>query len=241
MQEHKAIVASAVVVGLALVAGLSTLGWFIASNRATDTITITGSAKIPVTSDLAKWSANFSLRADTSNMKQVLETATGHTEKIRAFIVSKGIEASAITILPIETDPIYDYQKGQDLVGYNVSQQVKVESADIARVEALANSAKDLASQGIVPAYQRTEYYYTKLAELRPQLFAEATKDARTKAEAIARGTDVRVGALRSAKTGVVQVLALNSTDISDYGSYDLSTKEKEVSATVNVSFELLQ
>ena len=38
---------------------------------------------------------------------------------------------------------------------------------------------------------------------------------------------------------GVVQVLAKNSIEISDYGSYDLSSIEKDVFVTVNVTFEL--
>jgi hypothetical protein len=44
---------------------------------------------------------------------------------------------------------------------------------------------------------------------------------------------------LATAWAGVIQVLPPNSLDVSDYGSYDLSTKEKEVSATVTVSFQL--
>ena len=116
---------------------------------------------------------------------------------------------------------------------------VRVEDKDISKVDALAKNISTLIDQGIIADYQNTDYLYTKLDSLRPALFAAATKDALTRAQAIASGTGVKVGALRSAKTGIIQVLAPNSTDVSDYGTYDLSTKAKEVSATVNVSFEL--
>lgn len=244
MQESKKYVWAAVVVGIALVAGLSVLGYFIASNRTITTISVTGSAKTRVTADLAKWSANFTLRANLTNLKDMLEKASANTEKIKQFIVARGIDAAAITFLPIQTDPVYDMGKGyggnQDVIGYNVRQEVRVENGDIAKIDDLATNAKGLVAQGIVPEYQRTEYLYTKLAELRPKLFADATKDALTRAKAIAEGTGVKVGALRTAKTGVIQLLAPNSLDVADYGAYDLSTKEKDASATVTVSFELL-
>ncbi len=244
MQENNKNVWSAVILGVSLVAGLSVLGFFISSNRTTNTITVTGSSKTHVTADLAKWSANFTLRADLSNLKDILEKASSNGEKIKQYIVARGIDASSITLLPIQTDPVYDQGKngygGQDVIGYNVRQEVRVESGDITKIDDLAINAKGLVDLGIVAEYQHTDYLYTKLAELRPKLFADATKDAETRAKAIAEGTGVKVGALRTAKTGVIQLLATNSMDVADYGAYDLSTKEKEASATVTVSFELV-
>lgn len=243
MQEKNKYVWAGVVVGIALVAGLSILGYFIASNRTTNTITVTGSAKTKVTADLAKWNGNFTLRANLTNIKETLEKASANAQKIKQFIIARGIDEQSITLLPIQTDPVYDskgYGMSQDVVGYNVRQEVRVENNDIAKVDDLAANVKNLVDQGIVAEYQRTEYYYTKLAELRPKLFADATKDAETRAKAIAEGTGVHVGGLRTAKTGVIQLLAPNSMDVMDYGAYDLSTKEKEASATVTVSFELI-
>jgi hypothetical protein len=45
------------------------------------------------------------------------------------------------------------------------------------------------------------------------------------------------VGRLKSASSGVVQVLAPNSIDVSDYGSYDLQTIDKEVMLTARAVF----
>jgi hypothetical protein len=230
------------IVGLSLFFGLAVLGWQIQSGRNDGTITVTGSVKEKVTADLAKWNANFSRRANLSDLPETLDRAGRDTDAIRQFIVHMGIPESAITFLPIQTDSIYEssqYGSSQTVIGYTVRQEVRVESGDIQKIDALATGAKGLVNLGVVPEYQRTEYFYTKLSEIRPRLFAEATKDARMRAEAIAEGTGVTVGDLRSARTGVIQVLAPNSLDISDYGSYDTSTKEKEISASVTVSFAL--
>ena len=64
-----------------------------------------------------------------------------------------------------------------------------------------------------------------------------AAKDAKERAERIAQSTGNSIGAVRSAKMGVLQITAADSTDVSDYGVYDTSTIEKDMTAVVNVSF----
>jgi hypothetical protein len=65
----------------------------------------------------------------------------------------------------------------------------------------------------------------------------EAITDAKARAEEIAKSGGAKVGKLMSASSGVVQVLAPNSTNVEDYGSYDTSTIQKEVSVTARASF----
>ena len=47
------------------------------------------------------------------------------------------------------------------------------------------------------------------------------------------------IGTLRSASSGVVQVLPQGGIEISDYGSYDTQSMNKEVMVTVRATFEL--
>lgn len=242
---YKAIWLSSLILGAALVLGLGIHGYDLSGRGGGNTITVTGSAKKSVQANLAKWNASFTRHATVSNLKETLALANGDTDRIKKFILSTGIPESSITFRPIQSDTVYSSRQGdysqsiENVAGYNVRQEVHVEDTDIDKVDTLAKNVSRLIDQGIIADYQNTEYYYTKLDSLRPELFAAATKDAQTRAEAIASGTGVSVGALKSARTGVIQVLAPNSTDVSDYGTYDLSTKAKEISATVNVSFEL--
>ena len=68
---------------------------------------------------------------------------------------------------------------------------------------------------------------------------SDAIKDAKSRAEKIAEGTGRKVGSVQEASSGVVQVLTPNSIEVSDYGSYDTSSIEKEVMVTVKASFRL--
>jgi uncharacterized protein len=80
---------------------------------------------------------------------------------------------------------------------------------------------------------------YTKLADLRPKLLADATKDALGRAKVLVDATGGKLGGLRDVNVGVFQITAPNSTEVSDYGVYDTSTLRKDVTAVVNVSFAL--
>lgn len=223
--------------------GLWLLGQGIEGGKLSKTITLTGSAKKKVDSDLAKWTIGLSRHASPQDVKGAYTALKNDGDALRQYAKSRGVDEKAITFLPASTDPVYEqlpnYAQSQKIVEYIVRQEVRFESGNLDAVEKLAKEATQLIDKGIILDYQRTEYFYTKLDDLRPELFAAATKDAKVRANAIAEGTGVKVGDLQSARTGVIQVLTPNSTDVSDYGSYDLSTKEKEITATVNVAFAL--
>lgn len=240
--SSKTTIIGVVILGLALVGAFGLHGKLM-SDRNGGGLTVTGSVKKHVTSDLAKWSAAFTLQTNLSNLKTVLDKNQANKEKLTKFITDLGIDPKSITFLPTQTNSIYEQLPGygytQNVVGYNVVQEIKVENNDIDKIEQLGNKLKNIVDLGMVPDYQRTEYFYTKLDDLRPQLFAEATADAQKRAAAIASGTNAKVTKLLSARTGIIQVMQPNSTDVSDYGTYDLSTKEKEVGATVSVTFGL--
>lgn len=242
-KNRLALVASISFVALALFFGLYLHGYEMAASRNTNGLAVTGSVKKTVTADLAKWNSSFTLKADTKNLKNIMEQAEFNTDKLKKFITKLGLKDEDLTFLPVQTNPIYEqlpnYGYTQNITGYNVVKEFYVQSKDIEKIDALANQYKNIIDLGIIPDYQRTEYFYTGLADLRPSLFAEATKDAESRAEAIAKGTGAKVGSLLSAKTGVIQILPPNSLEVSDYGAYDLSTKEKEITATITATFQL--
>lgn len=222
--------------------GLFAHGALLASRSDSNSITVTGSTKRRVEADLAKRNASFTRRTGTYDLKNGIVRAAADIEAIKKFVTAHGIPAEAIIVKPIQTDSIYEYVNygtTNNLIGYNVRQSVRVESEDVDAVEKLGKDIAQLIDQGIIADYQNTEYFYTKITDLRPELFAEATADAQVRAQAIARGTSAKVGKLKSARTGVVQILPPNSLEVSDYGAYDTSTREKEITATVSVSFEL--
>ena len=231
-------------IGTALALGLIIssliLGWsYSRTKKGDEAINVTGSAKRRITSDLVVWSAGVSAQSPTLTeaYKQLAES----TPRIKQYLLGKGIPEAQMTVSAITTTQ----QKGHDssgnetseIVGYALSQNVEVRSNDVAKIGQIARETTELINQGILVESAAPRYYYTAIGDLKIEMLGEAAKDAKERAERIAQSTGNSIGAVRSAKMGVLQITAADSTDVSDYGVYDTSTIEKDMTAVVNVSF----
>ena len=80
-----------------------------------------------------------------------------------------------------------------------------------------------------------------KIADMKVDLLGDATADARRRAETIAAQAGCRVGEVRTARMGVLQVTEPDSTDTSSQGVYDTSTIDKDVTAVVSLTIVVEQ
>lgn len=230
------------ILGVALVVAAWILGGSavqIANSRAT--ITVTGSAKRQIRSDLVVWRGSFSAQsAELQAAYAQLKTDMG---RVKTYLVSKGIPADSLVFGSITTRIFYALGPGgretSTVTGYELRQTVEVRSQDVAHIEAVAREATELINQGIRFESMPPEYLYTRLAELKVAMLADATRDAKARAEEMARNSGSRTGRLRSARMGVFQITPAFSTTVSDYGINDTSSLLKDITAVVTVSFEI--
>ena len=237
---EKPFVYPALMLAGAFVIGSLIGGVFISKIRSgEDTLSSTGSAKMEVVSDIAKINATFSRTVSETELARGYELMKSDEAKVRAYLIKKGLVEADFSILPISLSERYDYgNTGAQVKKYDLRQEVRIQSGDIAKIGEVANDSGQLINSGILFQSYGVQYFYSKLAEARVQLMAEAVKDAKVRAKEIAKGAGGTVGKLLSASSGVVQVLAPNSLEISDYGSYDTSTPEKEIMVTVRATFK---
>lgn len=208
-----------------------------------DTISTTGSAKIKVQSDSAKWSISISKNVFESGVKAGYKELSVNTEKLLNILKKNGIKAENIKLEPVALEEQYAYGNDRPKEKeYKINQYIKIESNNQAEIKNLTNIAKEvsgLIEEGVNIITNNISYYYNKIDEARISLMALAVKDAKARADAIVNNTGSKVGTLKSASNGVVQVLAPNSIDISDYGTYDTSSIDKEIMVTVRTTFSL--
>ncbi|SHK43203.1 SIMPL domain-containing protein [Desulforamulus aeronauticus] len=202
-------------------------------------ITVTGSAKKQLTSDLAVWRGSF--YQETVNLQDAYTNLKNDLVKVKSYLVKQGIPEDQIVVSSISTMPQYVYNANGSSTGqiasYRLTQNIEIKSNDVQKIAAIARSATELIEQDVIFDSQPPEYFYTKLNNLKVDMLAEATKDAKQRAEKMAASTGSKIGALRSAKMGVFQITPVNSNEISDYGMNDTSSIEKEITAVVNVEF----
>ena len=214
------------------------------------TITVTGSASKQIKSDLGIWKGSFSV--DSPTMEEAYKKLQDINTKIKNYLVSFGFPADKIVFSSINTSPNYESKSGSrnpymdydigskpsgKIIGYNLSQSVEIESPDVDKIDLLSRSVTELINQGIAISSGSPTFLYTKLSDLKIEMIGLASQDAKTRAEQIAKATGNKVGDVRSSKTGVMQVNAKNSTEVTDYGINDTSSLEKTITAVVNVSF----
>lgn len=204
-------------------------------------ISVTGSAQKNIRSDLIVWTSSFSRR--DSESAPAYKKLKEDLEKVRKYLVSKGIRENEILVYQVAIRPLFrKNEKGNDtsdIQGYILTQSVQVKSAEVDLVTRISMEATELIDQGVEFYSGAPEYYYTKLDELKIEMLARATENAKQRAENMVRATGNRIGCMRSAKMGVFQITPVNSTEVSDWGVNDTSSLEKKVTSVVNVSFAI--
>ncbi len=207
--------------------------------RAGDSISVVGSAKRPIVSDYIIWRGSVSSRQPT--MQAGYRELKKYADAVQKYFSEQEIPDSIITFGSVSSYPIMERNdNGREtgrVLAYNLSQNFDIRSDDVDRIADLSRNITELINDGIPLRSFPPEYIYTKLAEARVELLAEATKDAKNRADMIARAAGREAGVIKSAKMGVFQVTSRNSTSVSDYGMYDTSTLLKDVTAVVRVNF----
>lgn len=231
----------AIILGLSLILSAAIIGFVLYTTRSTDdSLQVTGSAKKTIASDVVKWNSEFSRNVGTDGLKAGYTQMSSDLDKVKSFLKDNGLEEKDINVSTIYLNQQYDYSKGgSSLTGYMLRQSIQIQSTDVQKITNLAKNTQKLIEDGVIFSTQSLEYYYTKLPETRVDLLADAVKDAQNRAGKIAESSGQKVGSLKSASVGVVQVLPVNSVEISDYGAYDTSSIEKEVMITVRTVFRL--
>jgi hypothetical protein len=224
-------------VGLVLSAMLVTSAWLkVAESR---TVSVTGSARRAVTSDLIVWRGAFSVEAPSViDAQKVLKD---HRRLVEAFLVSQAVTNAVFSSIGIQelksrADQTTTQQK---TTGYRLEQKVEIRSEDVARTMQLDQLSTALLEQGVAFIPFQPEFIYTKAGDLKIELLSDATKDARVRAERIAREGGRRIGDLRSAKMGVFQITPLHSRETAWDGMNDTTTLEKSVTSVVTAQFSI--
>ncbi len=233
-----------VLAGLALAAGLVFASLVVARTwqrvAESQAISVTGSARRLVKSDLIVWTGSFSTEAKTLLAAQ--QSLKADLAKVEAFL-----KAQAVTnyqVGPIGIQELRQRGNGDEgvrLVGYSLSQNVTVTSPEVERIAALDQQTAKLVEQGVQFTASAPLYIYTKSGEAKIEMLAEATKDARARAEQIASQGGRTVKELRAARMGVFQITPLYSTrgNSNWEGENDMSSLDKNIMAVVNATFSM--
>lgn len=205
----------------------------------TQTIRVTGSASQNVTSDRTSWS--FTFRTKQPTLKQGYAKLMNDEKLIKDFLLSYGIEEKSINFN--STNSYENYKRTSngmstnEVDSYTVYKYVTVKSNETEKLENIAKNIDVLINKDINISGENVQYFVSNLDDIKVQMVGEASKNAKLRAQSMVSGTNGKIGIMNSAKMGVFQIVPVDSTDVSDYGINDTSSKEKKVIATVSATF----
>jgi hypothetical protein len=205
------------------------------------TITVTGSARQTIRADRAIWRGTYSAQA--VRIEDAYAGLEAGRRTVLAWLADHGFPDTTVIVSQAQTQPLFGRSPSgiptEQIEGYRLLQTIEIRSGDVDRIDAIARTSTELLRQGVRFESMPPEYLVTRLADLKKEMLAAATRDARERAETMARNAGSRIGRLRSARMGVFQVTRAFSTEISDYGVNDTSSPDKDITSVVTVGFEL--
>lgn len=237
--------AAIAIAALGFIIGTALLGSAIKNrNKAENIISVTGLGSKKFTSDLISWNGTFS--RNSFELKEAYDALANDRKIIENYLTSKGMPKNEIIFSAVDIQKQFNYgtdasgRSTQTFSGYQLTQTVSIDSKDVAKIENLSRNITEIINLGIEFTSSPPSYFYSKLADVKHQMIADATKDARQRAEKIAENAGSSLGKLKKATMGVTQITEPNSTEEYSYGgTFNTSSKDKEASITIKLEYQV--
>ena len=229
-----------ILAALLVALGLVGAGWFAAQGMARlktadRYVTVKGSAERIVDADLVVWPLPHSVGGN--DLAVVQAKLEANTQAIRTFFELAGFKPGEIVVSPPRLEDRWAWASGDNRPPdrYRYSTTVILRTSDVAKALVMLRRSGELVARGVMLGTGEgdaggPQFDYTRLNAIKPALIAEATANARQSAEQFAKDSGARIGGIRSANQGVV--------DINDRDQGSPQVKKVRVVTTVEYFLE---
>lgn len=206
------------IVAAALIAiGIAVGGWFAGSalvrGRAADRIvTVKGVSEREVQADLALWPIQF---VAAENDLALAQRRIGESAKqVTTFLTRHGVDMSQVELQNLSVTDTQANRYGGQPGGrrFVINQTIMVRSTAPDVVFKASQQVGELVDAGVVlnsegPWSGSPTYLFTRLNDVKPEMIAEATANAREAAQQFAEDSGSRLGGIRRANQGLFVIL----------------------------------
>ena len=215
MQENSKL--SAFILGGFIFLGLAAVGYQLANaaikyKEYERTVTAKGLSEREYPADIVIWPIQFT--ESSNDLAQLYSSIEASNLKIKSFLEKNKINSNEISIsTPQITDKsAQQYGNAKAEFRYTAQQTVTVYSKNIQIVQGVMKLLPELGKTGIAFTggnYQgQTDYIFTRLNEVKPEMIEEATRNAREVAEKFAADSNSKLGKIKRAAQGQFSISA---------------------------------
>ena len=190
-----------------------------------------GLAERDVTADLATWTINLS--AQGNELGAVQSEIDRDTRTVAAFLREAGFAEDQVTDAGGGVSQFYDSDRGENRV--TINRRIQLRTTDVPAARHAHARQFDLIRRGVaIQEGSGIQYVFTRLNDVKPQMIAEATRDARRGAERFASDSGTGVGGIRSATQGYFSIGPRDGASTEEgYGAGDSPFQKVRVVTTI--------
>ena len=224
---------TAAIAAIGMIAGGYLLGdGLLRAKDAERAVTVRGLAERDVTADLATWTISYS--ASSTNLTEAQAKMRRDTQAIKAFFNDLGFPADVLQ----PTGANVSSYTNEGTTTYTVRQRLALRTQDIDRAQKAVARQFDLVGRGVfLEEGSAMSYTFTKLNSIKPEMVAEATRDARASAQQFAEDSGSSVGKISEATQGYFTIEARDG-EAGGWGMSDSPYKKVRVVTTVSFSLD---
>lgn len=164
-------------------------------------VEVKGLSEKIVKADVAIWSLNFEVKSN--NVDTLYFDLEKNLNTIKSFLAEKGFEASEINIAPVN---IYQDTYRDALFRYNSNTQLSVYTKKVDLVRSASKDTLSLIKKGVTLNQNYITFEFSDINSIKPEMLAEAIKNARASAEQFATESGSKLGSISRGNQGVFDI-----------------------------------
>jgi uncharacterized protein len=249
MENRKVIfLCIALIAGLALAALI--LGRSIERFKTEDRfIAVKGFSEREVKSDFVVWT--ITTRVANNDLSEGSKSIDEAKNKVIDFLIKNGIKQEEI----IQNNLVVNDKKAQeygnnmgDSYRFIIDKKIQVRSSDVDNIQKVSRMTDDLLKAGVALSNRNDyegalKFIFTRLNEIKPEMLAEATRNAKEAALQFTRESNTKLGNLRKANQGLFSIIDrddfLSGQGDRMYSPMSGSDIYKKVRVVVNVDYSI--
>jgi hypothetical protein len=201
MKENRLLAAALIAVGIIC------LGWFLKAGiddfaNKDRKVTVKGLAEREVPADKVTWS--IGTKVTGNDLPMLYEGINLQTDKIKRFLKQNGLDEKEVTVNPPSISDLEAREWGDNNKNfrYIVSTTITVATGKVEEVKKAIFQQAELLKQGVAIENSDAQYEYASFQQMKPEMMAEAIKNAQKTAAQFAEASEAELGTIQTADQG---------------------------------------
>lgn len=201
IKNNKVLLISGALVLFALIISLSFFISAYSFSKQGSYVEVKGLSEKIVKADTAIWSLSFDVKSN--DVDALYADIEKNIVAIKAFLTAKGFEATEINVAPVN---VYQDTYKEATFRYNSTNQISVYTKKVDLAKAASSETLLLVKKGVLLSQNSISFEFSDLNGIKPEMLAEAIKNAQDTANNFAKNANSAVGSVTRGNQGVFEI-----------------------------------